>query len=357
MLYLGDVSQDRNNNFNLIRAIAASAVLVSHAYPIALGPGAVEPLTDLTGYSLGSLAVYVFFAISGFLITASFERSSSVKRFMSARALRLLPGLGVSLFLVAFVMGPVVTTLPMKAYLNATEVYNFMVRNLTLIWPQYTLPGVFEQNPWPGVEGSIWTLFYEVVCYMGVFLIGVVGVLRHRGLTAVAFLLYSAYWVFGEFSNGVYPGKIETLRDLSLPFAIGVAFYVWRERLPLSFWILAALSGAAFVARNTAASDVLFILCLSYGTFWLAYVPKGMLLGYNRVGDYSYGIYIYAIPMQGLAVWIFGPMTPVENMLFSFPMTLLPSILSWHFIEGPALSVLKRKVVPTEVAHPLVTSK
>lgn len=342
MQYLGDVSQNRDNNFNLIRAIAASAVLVSHAYPIALGPGATEPLTDLTGYSLGGLAVYVFFAISGFLITASFERSSSVASFLSARMLRLVPGLAVSLVLVAFVIGPVVTVLPLGEYFSTSGVYSFLMRNMALIWPQYTLPGVFEANPFPTIEGSIWTLFHEVVCYMGVLVIGLFGILQRRGLMVVAVGLYLIFWVTGEFSDVAFPGKIDAWRRLSLPFAIGVVFYVWRARLPLSIWGMAGLCTITFALRGTQAYDFLFIVSLCYGTFWLAYMPKGFVRAYNRIGDYSYGIYIYAFPMQGLAVWAFGPMSPMENMLIAFPLTVLPSILSWHFLEEPALGYRKK---------------
>ena len=341
LLYLEEVSQNRDNNFNLIRAIAATAVLVSHAYPIALGPEAKEPLQDLTGYSLGSLSVYVFFAISGFLITASFERSSSVASFLSARILRLVPGLAVSLLLVAFVLGPVVTTLPLGEYLSNPEVYRFLGKNMALIWPEYYLPGVFETNPYPAIEGSIWTLFHEVVCYMGVLVIGLFGVLQRRGAMVAAVGLYLVFWAIGEFSDVTLPSKIEGLRRLSMPFAIGVIFYVWKANLPLSVWVLGGLCAVTFGLRDTAAYDLLLIISLSYGTFWLAYIPKGVVRGYNRIGDYSYGIYIYAFPMQGAAVWAFGSMSPLENMLIAFPLTLLPSILSWHLLEEPALGLRK----------------
>ena len=111
MRRLGEVAQGRDNNFNLIRLCAATAVLVSHAWPLTRGPGTVEPLQRLTGHSLGTLAVYVFFAVSGFFVSASFARRASAADFLAARALRLFPALTVSLVLVTLLMGPLLTTL------------------------------------------------------------------------------------------------------------------------------------------------------------------------------------------------------------------------------------------------------
>ncbi len=336
MVYFYDKAQGRDNNLNLIRMIAASAVLVSHAYPIALGPGAAEPLTAMFGHSLGGLSVYVFFAISGFLIAASFERSSSWVSFLTARALRLAPGLFVSLIVVAFVLGPVLTILPLATYLAAPDTWLFMIRNSTLVSMSYHLPGVFEDNPYTAIVGSIWTLFYEVVCYMGVFVVGVLGVLGRRIWMSVALLVYLAAWFWIEI-NGVSLPRLSALQNLSLPFAIGTAFYVWRSHLPVSAVLMVLLIGLAWLVRDSVTYDFFMMLALSYAVFWLAYVPGGAVRAYNRIGDYSYGIYIYAFPLQGVAVWLMGDQTPIMNMLLSFPATLLCAIVSWHLVEKPAL--------------------
>ena len=113
MVYVGDVSSGRNNNLNLIRAVAAVAVLVSHAYPITLGGKAVEPLRTALGHTLGTLAVFVFFFISGFLIARSFDQKRSLTGFTVARVLRLFPGLLASLLLVMLLLGSATTTLPL----------------------------------------------------------------------------------------------------------------------------------------------------------------------------------------------------------------------------------------------------
>ena len=338
MVYLSDRATGRDNNLNLIRAIAASAVLVSHAYPITYGPGLWEPLKGSLGHSLGAISVYVFFAISGFLISMSFERSSSWTSFMVARILRLVPGLLVSLMIVAFILGPLVTSLPQELYWSDPRTYLFVLRNVTLVSLQFTLPGVFETLPFKAVEGSIWTLFHEVVCYLGVFVLGILGLLRKRLWMIGFFLAYFALWFAIEINGAPHP-RISALQDLSLPFVIGMVFYLWRERLPLLFTPIVILTLATWVCRNWVVYDFLLVLTLSYATFWAGYIPGGILRAYNRVGDYSYGIYIYAFPFQGLAIWLTHTQYPIINMLISFPLTLIVSIASWHLIEEPALAM------------------
>ena len=344
MIYLGDKTAGRDNNLNLIRAIAASAVLVSHAFPIALGPGATQPMEQLFGHTLGTISVFAFFSISGFLIASSFERSSSKTSFLTARFLRLYPALICSLLLVAFLIAPLVSSLSASDFLGSSAPWLFMVKNTLLASPMFVLPSVFETNPYTAIEGSIWTLFYEVLCYMGVFVAGVAGVLRNRLLASVALLIYFALWLGIEASGLQLHPKLHSLLNLSLPFVVGTLFYLWQDRLPLHLAGFAALGALTWLAHGSFAYTVLFCVTLAYGVFWLAYIPGGFLKAYNRLGDYSYGIYIYAFPLQGLAVYLFGPQTPWQNMLYAYPATLMLSVLSWHLIEDPALRMKSRVV-------------
>ena len=338
---LGELAQGRDNNLNLLRMAAAVAVLVSHAWPIALGDGAIQPMFRWTGMSLGSIAVQVFFVVSGFLIAASFVRSDSLLRFTLARVLRLIPGLVVSIILVGLVMGPFASTLDPVAYLTHTETWGFLVRNITLISVQYTLPGVFESNPYPTVEGSIWTLIHEVFCYVGVGIAGVCGILVRPRLATGCLIAAAFLWLTVFVGEVALPGRVLVFLELALPFGVGVTFWLWRDRIPLSaiaslvFWLIWALAFATL--GFTPLTQMLFVFALAYAVFWVGYVPGGRWRLYNRLGDYSYGVYIYAFPMQGLAIWLFGSMSPLMNILIALPLTLLPSILSWHWIEKPAL--------------------
>lgn len=339
---LGEVARGRDNNLNLIRALAATAVLVSHAYPISLGMGADEPLGSIFGKSLGSLAVDIFFVISGYLIAASFARSESLAQFVAARVLRLFPGLLVSLLLVALVMGPAVTTLPVSHYLKDREFLEFIPKNMLLVSPAYELPGVFESNPYPAVEGSIWTLFYEVACYGGIFLIGIAGAFKAQRRLILFLGGFYLAWLAYHFSGLSLHPKFESLHRLSLPFAIGTTFYALRDRLPLSLPVLAGLAVLTWLVHGTGLFEPVLAITLGYSTFWLAFIPRGAILNYNRIGDYSYGIYVYAFPLQGLVIWLWGPMGPGLNIALALPLTLICAILSWHVIESPALEMRRR---------------
>jgi len=171
---------------------------------------------------------------------------------------------------------------------------------------------------------------------MGVFVLGVMGLLSKKVWMALGLLAYIAVWLLVE-AKGAHP-RIAALQDLSLAFVIGMAFYVWRDRLPLSILGVAVLAVLAWVLRDTVTYDLALVLALSYGVFWLGYIPAGALRAYNSLGDYSYGIYIYAFPLQGAAVWALGNQSPLTNMIVAFIPTLILSVLSWHLIEGPALN-------------------
>src|SRR6516225_7667345 len=181
---MGAPAMLRHNNFDALRLVAAASVMFSHSFMIAEGSQRHEPLIVLTGNQsiLGLCGVFVFFAISGFLVTQSFEQTGDPWRFLAKRALRIFPGLFVATVLSAFVLGPLVTTLPLGAYLSRAEPYQYVFGNTLLDETVHELPGVrFVDNP-VGLEinGSLWTLRYEFVMYLMVLLLGVLRLLTVR---------------------------------------------------------------------------------------------------------------------------------------------------------------------------------
>ena len=339
-LTLAEVAAGRDNNFNLIRMIAASGVLISHAFPITLGDGANEPFEGSTGLTLGFICVAIFFAISGFLITRSFDRKSRIENWISARIARLFPGLIVVSLLIALVYGPLFTTLSIGEYFRQAQTYLYVLRNVMLVSLQYGLPGVFASQPLPiAINGSLWTLVHEVACYVGVLLLGIVGALVSRKAFVVACLLYAGAYIASGLpgiAEQLHP-KIASLRLLSYPFFIGMVFYVWRDRIALNWGLAAGLALAAAMLRFTPLFEPAFLAAISYLTFVVAYLPGGAVREYNRLGDYSYGMYVYAFPIQQAVVAVAGPMSPVANMIVAFPLTLACAVVSWMFVEKPSL--------------------
>jgi peptidoglycan/LPS O-acetylase OafA/YrhL len=292
--------------------------------------------------NLGTLAVLTFFAISGYFISQSFHNRHSVVEFAAARALRIYPGLLAVLVLTVVALGPVFTTIGLADYFLARETLFYIPKNL-LLWPlQYELPGVFEDNAYPGaINGSLWTLVYEVACYAMVAVVGMLGLARN-GRRFTGFVLAYAIWYVAVIpllrSNFNHLTIIRNLHLLALPFVIGMTLFQFRQWVPLRFPILVLLAAASAISYRSLWFHELFILAWSYGIFYLGFLRYRPLLAYNRLGDYSYGMYIYGFPVQQVIAAVYSGCTPAVMMGLSMPLTLLLSILSWHWIEERALA-------------------
>ena len=342
---LGDFTCGRDNNFNLIRFLAAIGVLVSHAYPLSLGRGTAEPLSTTLGISLGTLCVYIFFAISGLLITQSWINSNSFLRWVSARVLRIIPGLAVVLILTVLVLGPITTSQTQAEYWADASIYSYVPRNLILFDIQYDLPGVFAETPYSEiVNGSIWTLRFEALCYTAIAVLGLSGAFRSPVIAAVCISLWIGFaflWVLTA-ETIVVPFNLFYFCYFSLPFATGCALFVVRRHVPLNVTVALALVFLLFVTRGTTWFTLTLPLAVSYSVAYLAYVPSGALMRFNAIGDYSYGFYIYAFPSQQFVAWLIPGVSPLKNMLVAFVITLTFAVLSWHVVERPSLRIKER---------------
>jgi peptidoglycan/LPS O-acetylase OafA/YrhL len=321
----------RQNNFDALRFLGAVAVLVSHSFPISYGSKGIQPLKEFSQgqVDLGGIAVAMFFIISGFLITKSFDQNSNAIHFLKARFLRIFPALIVVLTL-TILTGALITTLPINDYLTDVTTIKYFLLGATLRYLGYHLPGVFEGNPDSVVNGSLWTLYFEFIMYLGVLLAGVSHTLK-RGAIALA---YAVAWVVSVFLSD------HSLADLGVYFLGGAAFYLWRDRIPLSK-TLAALSALGLVVTlrlggfQAAAASVGVYLTL----FW-ALSPAIRLPNFARWGDLSYGIYIFAWPVQQLVTMTLGSaVTWYWNIGLSLPIVLSLAFASWHLVENPALSL------------------
>ena len=335
-------NSDRNNNFNLLRILAASAVLVSHAYPISLGPGAPEPLENVLGMSLGTLSVLSFFAISGYFISQSFHNSGSIIDFGVARVLRIYPGLLVVLVLTVFVLGPVFTKLDLITYFSDRQTLLYIPRNL-ILWPlQYELPGVFNDNMYPSaINGSLWTLVYEVSCYAMVAAVGMLYLTLNRRRFLGFVIAYAVCYVVVLpllRSNLDHLVILRNIHLLSLPFLIGMLLFQFRKQHPPRLATLIILGSTSALSYRSPWFHELFVLAWSYGIFYFGFLHYQPLQVYNRLGDYSYGMYIYAFPIEQIIIALYKECTPLLMILLSLPLTAFFAVISWHGIEERALT-------------------
>jgi peptidoglycan/LPS O-acetylase OafA/YrhL len=344
---LGDFADSHDNNFNLIRVIAATLVLYSHSFVLATGQKEAEPLAMALGTTPGGIAVDIFFITSGFLVTASLLSRSCARDFIRARVLRIYPALTVATFLTVFVAGVALTGLPTVRYLLDPETLLHFARNVTPVTGvSHTLPGVFAGNPWPNaVNSSLWSLPYEIGMYCGLlalWLAAATGGGRRRrrfaiALMAIAVLALGAHFVAHAF------WRPSSLLRLTWMFAAGALLQLYRDRIVVSPTRLAVALACVLVASTDRTVFLgAYTLLLPVIVLALAYVPGGAIRQYNRFGDYSYGIYIYAFPIQQSLVFMIPSISIAQMIVWSGLLTAVAAALSWHLVEKPALALRDR---------------
>jgi peptidoglycan/LPS O-acetylase OafA/YrhL len=329
-------SLHRANNFNLLRMIAATAVLISHAYPLTLGAGAIEPLEDSLRMPLGTLAVCSFFVISGYFISQSFERKQDILEFFAARILRIYPALLAALLITVFFLGPSFTKLRLDAYFLQPKTLLYVPWNLTLLKLQDELPGVFEGNPYPqAINGSLWTLVYEAGCYAIVVGVGICG-LTTTARRFTAFLIAYCLVYTTVAALHLHHLRLLLIHQLTLPFVIGMAFFQYRRFLSFRLYVLVPMSILTFFSKEYPWFTEVFIFTWCYGLFYVGFLTFIPLLWYNSLGDYSYGMYIYAFPIEQIFARLLPERAPISLMAWAFPPTLVLAVASWHLIERRA---------------------
>ena len=319
-------------------------MFISHVSSIA-GLGVI-PLTAVMGYQ----SVNVFFTISGFLVAKSLFTRNNMRQFFTARILRIYPALLLAVLYTALIVGLSLSSLSTSDYLSHPLTFEYLWKNiLQLFWPTpTTLPGL----PWSAVNAPLWTLPFEIHMYLLLGFVGAIG-LTVRGrlrtilwgayftLIGISVLLYTIDYAYLLKGYGLgYKGHY--LRFLAM-FGVGVAYYMLRSRVVLRtryFITILIVLGLSAIMRP------LFVMiaygALAYCLLYLAYIPGGPLRLFNKLGDYSYGIYIFGYPTQKAVMQLLPGSNAIELFVISLSITLAISAISWHFIERPAIG-LKRK--------------
>lgn len=346
---LGQIMTPSDNSFGVLRLAMAAFVLISHSYLYAFGTDKAEPLTAWTGHSLGEHAVQVFFILSGILVAQSFDRSRSLVDFVTARALRIFPGLIVCVLLTALVLGPIVSTLPVGSYFTSAILPAYLIKTLSLSTGNAPLPGVFTDLPLAGsVNTSLWTLKYEVLCYAGLAAAGLLGMFKQSvrafaaaGLAAFLVIIFAA-----EPKPTDTYGFTDNARYFSLYFGTGVLIYLVRDRLVIWGGALLPLALIFMIAIGSRFAELATAVFFGYAVVWAASKSFGPLRALcNRV-DLSFGVYIYAGPIQQGLIDASPALHPLAITLLAAAIVLPLAMLSWVFIEHPALG-LRARLRPT----------
>ena len=340
-LSLAALAHGRDNNFQLIRFLAASFVVLFHSYALT-GRWTHEPLWRLAPeLNFGALGVKCFFVISGFLVTQSWLARHAVVPFVAARALRIYPAL-VAAALFTIVLAGASSSLAWADYLTHPQTLDYAWR-VALGWEVlYRLPGAFPANPFPhDVNGSLWTLPIELRLYVALLVAGMAGLLARRVWWLAALCALTALFTLRPDWFPLAPNDV-VVRELALLFGLGSLAYVWRDAVPVS------LGGAAIavllVAWNPGGwpRGALFAPLLAYVVLVAAYHPRLVWPPFNRAGDYSYGLYVYSFPVQQTLMQRWPALEPAGLFALSMPLVLAVAAVSWHALERPALDLKSR---------------
>lgn len=357
---------EHRNAFGFLRLLFASLVILSHTPELADGDRSREILTRVFGsISFGEFSVDGFFVISGFLITGSWLKNPRLWPYLRKRIARIYPAFVVCFLLCVLVIAPLGDA-PVSA-IRANALIN--LKAIAILQPPIA-PGVFSGSSYELLNGSAWTIAYEFRCYVLVAVLGSTGVLRRPlAVPLLAASLYGAHVLIPPtqieliqhfpFYEALF-GELDRTLRLTPIFLTGAWFFLNRKSIPLNGFVAAASGLALIAALNigvltaTAATAVFG----GYLIVFFAHRAKGLFASINNRNDVSYGLYLYAWPVEKLAFWYF----PTAPMILIGAGTLVISYgfgwLSWRLIEKPVLQRFGREASnrQTLVGEPLAAT-
>lgn len=341
----------RTNNFDALRLLGAMMVLVNHSMALS---GA--PTYGFASESISTLGVDMFFAISGYMITGSWIRDPSVVRFVWRRVRRIVPALAFVVLLSTFVLGPLVTTLSLHDYLVHPATLRYLGN--IVFHASFALPGVFVDIPLPNaVNGSLWTLPVEVTMYAATPFLAFAS---RRSASLIILLLVIAGGFGMHFFLGhptpfvVYGTELWTNSSLFPFFVAGAAIAALRLESRLNWRVgIGALLLLDFAGPILGVwQHALMFLVLPYVVIAVGQSRWPVFSNAGRWGDFSYGIYLWAFPIQQFIVYLAGPnYAGWRNVMLATPLVVGMAVISWYLIERPMLllgSMRRKDVLITE---------
>lgn len=327
----------RKNSYDFIRLLAATLVVFSHSFAMSGNP---EP--QIGSEHLGTIGVWIFFILSGYLIAKSWDQYPRFNVFFAKRFLRIFPGLLVNLLLTIVVLGAFYSTIPFFQFLQTPGSIEY-INNILLFPHSYILPGVFASNPYPlGVNGSLWTLWYEFTMYISVALIGVLKIYRKVSIVHIWLVLFAleililAFNIdFGE--RSIFFLRPERFVQLGLMFFSGVLMYKKYDSIKLDYRV-GIVSLVVFLVLSSllpTLTPIFSSILLAYAIFSLGESSRMSWL--TNFGDISYGIYIYSFPILQMIEASTQTHDAIKLFIAGFSVTAIMAWLSWAIVESKAL--------------------
>lgn len=332
---------NRTSGFDYMRIVLAACVVWSHTIGVVHGQDAAIAAWHTPLRGVLAFVLPMFFCLSGFLVAGSLGRCRTMISFLGLRCLRIFPALMVDTLLAALILGPIFTKLPLEEYFSDAVFHRYFFNLIGHV--QFVLPGVFVDNPTHVVNGQLWTLPWELLCYATLTILAFLNLVRYRWLLLTAVILLCVTVPFrdgldamAQTNQATTPTTVMLLET----FLLGVCAYQFRDKIKLSatvFWLSLISASALFLLPG---GDYLAVFPVTYVTVYLGLLnPRRAKL--IESGDYSYGVFLYGYPIQQTSVVLFGASALVNVVTSSIAVAALAAF-SWWCVEKPALKLRPR---------------
>jgi len=333
-------SLGRPSGFDYMRIVLATCVVCWHTIVITYGTDFQNLVWATPEYRvLIAWILPVFFALSGLLVAGSLERATGIVGFLYLRMIRIFPALIVEILLSALILGPLLTKFDSTTYFSSPMFWAYFLNCLGDI--HFALPGVFTDNPTDKVNGQLWTVPYELYCYVALAVLVILRLAKRQWQSGV---LVAGLVVFGIYKSvsldsittGPFSGRL-----LVACFLVGNFFYLNRSWIPHNRMLGAGSIAVALVCVSYPRLTFLSPLPIVYATAFLGLLNPRKLRVLST-GDYSYGIFLYGFPIQQAVVasGLF-PRNGFANLIVAYPFIVMVAVCSWHLCEKRVLGLKK----------------
>ncbi|ANH60431.1 acyltransferase family protein [Dokdonia donghaensis] len=341
------LSSRRVNNFDFLRFLFAVFVIITHSYALSGLESQQDLLQHITNNqaSFSSIGLSGFFVISGYFIFKSFERSSHFYEYLKKRVLRVFPALLVVLLLSLLFVGSIYEG--KTPLLLNSSFWTYLPNNLSLYGFQGVISGVFEENSYHSINGSLWTIQYEFSLYLAIALLFFIKgrpIFITIVISFIVLVMLSMYHLWIDTFGGVKILGMQGLHILNLGsfFVVGsllaiLDFTKWNSKMLVSLLFIIILVFFKIGLYNQV-KHILFPPFI----VGLGFLPVKHISNFSKFGDPSYGIYIYAFPVQQLLIYLYRPIIEIFIIL-SISISILFGYLSWHLIEKRAMLYKQRR--------------
>ncbi|MFV8909838.1 acyltransferase [Enterobacter hormaechei] len=335
------VIEKGNNNLDLVRILLAISVIYGHGYFMVDNHGSRELLNQLFPFTYsGSLAVKVFFFISGMLVTNSLLKGSTATSFVISRFFRIMPAFVATIFITAFILGPILSTYDFGTYFSDPLLFDYIKSN-PLTGVSYKLPGVFESNHLSvAVNGSLWTIPYEVRAYIGLLALYMIIGINQKNIATIISILIICIPILDLNKYTFINFKGNDFKLVISCFSLGAIYAINQNKIPVNLHIPAGLFIMHYFINDAMLSQTLFFFSACTLCLWFSSLKHVKRIKVSH--DISYGVYLWGFVVQQILASYLHDYGVVVNQALSIIITIAVGYISFIYIEKPSMLIGNR---------------